>query len=165
MRLPAADGVAGSAAAVRGSKFVGTEPPVVVVPVGTTGFVEAGDAFAVEVDAVAVPADVGVAAEGVPEVDAVAGPSVSASGPPVIGEDGSPKASAGGAPGAAASRPGVAGASSDAIESADDTDAPEVAGAALGVTKAKYRPTAATATTTTRAARRAPFDTGDSFLG
>jgi hypothetical protein len=30
---------------------------------------------------------------------------------------------------------------------------------------AKYRPTAATATTTTNAARRAPFDTGESFLG
>jgi hypothetical protein len=122
---------------VRGSKFVGTGPVVVVVPVGIPGFGEVGDAFALEVDVVAVPADVGVPVAGVPSVAVLAGPSVSASAPPAIGEDGPPNASAGGAPGDDASRPGVAGASSDAIESVDDTDAPEVAGAALGVTKAK----------------------------
>jgi hypothetical protein len=66
-----------------------------------------------------------------------AGPSVSASGPSVTGDDGAAKASAGGVVGSTVPVDAEDGASSDAIASTDADDAPDVAGVALGVTKAK----------------------------
>jgi hypothetical protein len=78
---------------------------------------------------------------------------------------GPPNASAG-----SASAPGWAEAAEplpDGASSAMGISPPAVAGAGAGdgVMNAKYRPMAATATTTTNAARRAPFDTWESFLG